>query len=59
MARVSITKHQHKPNQQKSTTQIKQQKINGMERIERSTEGTNNRKERQKGTTENKIEWNE
>ena len=30
-----------------------------MERIERSTEGTNDRKERQKGTTENKIEWNE
>ena len=28
MARVSTTKHQHKPNQQKITTQIKQPKIN-------------------------------
>ena len=27
MARVSTTKHQHKPNQQKLTTQIKQPKI--------------------------------
>ena len=28
MARVTTTKHQHKPNQQKITTQIKQPKIN-------------------------------
>ena len=53
MARVSTTKHQHKPNQQKLTTQIKQPKIklSGTNRtIER-----NARKERQKI----KIEWNE
>jgi hypothetical protein len=32
---------------------------NWMERIERTNRANNNRKERQKGTTENKIEWNE
>ena len=50
MARVSTTKHQHKPNQQKLTTQIKQPKI--------KLSGTNRTIERNARKEQQKIKLN-
>ena len=49
-ARVSTTKHQHKPNQQKLTTQIKQPKI--------KLSGTNRTIERNARKEQQKIKLN-